>query len=82
MSNYEQRDLSGVLFRNDRRENDRQPEFTGSITVAGVSYWLSAWVKEGRSGVKFFSLAVKPKTETPDKPKPPRAEEFQDSIPF
>lgn len=71
-------DNSGILFRNNRRQNDRQPEFNGSITVEGTEYWLSAWVKDGDKG-KFFSLSVKPKDEQ-------RGEESQESpdedIPF
>lgn len=50
----------GALFKNDRKESDSHPGYTGTINVAGVDYWLSAWVKEGNKG-KFFSLSVKPK---------------------
>ena len=61
------RDNSGVLFRNDKRENEKAPNYKGNITVDGKDYWLSAWVKEGKSG-KFMGLAVSPKEEY--KPKP------------
>lgn len=54
----------GTLGRNERRETDSQPEYTGKINVDGVDYWLSAWVREGSRG-KFFSLSIKPKNERP-----------------
>jgi len=46
-----QRDNSGVLFTNDKKENERAPHYKGNITVDGKDYWLSAWVKEGKSGM-------------------------------
>jgi uncharacterized protein (DUF736 family) len=57
----------GVLFKNDRKENDNHPDYRGSVNVSGVEYWLSAWIKECDKG-KFMSLSVKPKEEKPQKP--------------
>ena len=77
----------GSLFRNDRREKDSQPEYTGTINVAGGEYWLSAWLKEGK-GKKFFSLSVKPKepmTIGPDDPPARRGslkDQLSDDMPF
>ena len=52
---------SGVLFKNDKREEDWQPEYTGSIDVGGVQYWISAKLRTSQKGTKFMSLKVKPK---------------------
>lgn len=57
---YEQRDNSGSLFKNDRKEQDNHPDYTGSCKIQGREYYISAWVKEGR-GKKFFSFSFKPK---------------------
>lgn len=62
----------GVLFKNDRKEQDNHPDYTGKIDVGGVEYWLSAWIKEGQRG-KFMSLSIKPREEQRQQPVGQRA---------
>ena len=57
---YEQRDNSGSLFKNDRKEKDTHADYRGSIMINGVEYWLDAWIKDSAKG-KFMSLAARPK---------------------
>lgn len=47
----------GVLFKNDKKDSDKHPDYRGSINIDGCDFWLSAWIKEGKSG-KFMSLSV------------------------
>lgn len=55
---------SGILSRNDRKEQPNHPDFRGTINVEGTDYWLNGWVKERKDGSgKFFSLSVKRKDE-------------------
>ena len=54
---------SGALFRNDKKETDKHPDYRGTINVDGVEYWLSAWLNTSGSGVKYMKLAVKRKDE-------------------
>jgi hypothetical protein len=62
----EQKDMTGVLFRidEDKRKNEKWPEFDGHVIVNNRKYYLSAWVKTSeKSGRKFFSLSLKPADE-------------------
>lgn len=59
---FEQKDNTGSLFNNDKKEKDTHPDMTGAIKVDGIEYYLSAWKKTTKNGDEWFSLAVKPKT--------------------
>lgn len=81
---------SGLLAKNKRKEKDTHPDYSGSINVEGVEYWLSGWLKTGKensklAGEKFFSLSVRPKDQQrapAPAPTPPPPDEFNDDIPF
>lgn len=82
------RDNSGILGKNTRREKDTHPTHSGQCTIDGKQYWISAWVKDGRDGSRFFSLAFKLKQarqaatqETASQPTSSKSE-FDSDIPF
>jgi hypothetical protein len=80
---------SGIMARAENRKTDKHPEFTGSINVEGVDYWLSAWVNEGKAGgkmegKKYFSIKINRKeggTAASGRPASDSGVEFDD-IPF
>lgn len=61
MSDFQQKDMEGVLFKNDEATpENKQPIYSGSITIKGVKYNLGAWINTGKkSGKKFMSLRAK-----------------------
>ena len=79
---YEMKDGQGSLFKNTRKEQDSHADYQGSIKVAGVEYWLNAWIKEGEKG-KWMSLSVKPKQQSqPSRQAPSSNRNDSDEIPF
>jgi uncharacterized protein (DUF736 family) len=75
----------GSLFKNDRKDDAKFPDYKGSINVDGTDYWLSAWIKVSKDGNKFMSLSVKNKNaDASMQPKKKvKQEEFDDSdLPF
>lgn len=86
---------SGMMARNENRKSDKHPEFSGSLNVEGVDYWVSAWVNEGKAGgkmegKKYFSIKITRKeqqagpstarTSIPNKYAFP--DDYSDDIPF
>jgi len=52
---YELKEGQGSLFKNDK-QNDRQPDFKGSIMIKGVLYSVSAWNRTSQNGRQYISL--------------------------
>ncbi len=71
MSQQYDNNLRGVLFKNDRKENEKHPDYKGSCEIEGNEYWLSAWIRSGDKG-KFMSLSFTLKEEKKAPPKRPQ----------
>lgn len=62
---YEAKPGTFSLFKNDKKESDKHPDYRGDGKDAdGNPIWVSAWLKEGKSG-KFMSCSFKLKDEQP-----------------
>lgn len=82
MTDYDN-NMRGVLFKNDKRQSDNHPNYRGSCEINNDEYWVSAWIKQGKSG-PFMSLSFTAK-EQPAKAAPMNAQVSQDideDIPF
>jgi hypothetical protein len=76
---------SGVLFKNDKKGNERSPDYSGKINIDGREMRLAAWIKEGKAG-KFMSLKVSELTQKQEvKPAAKSSGSFEDmpdDLPF
>jgi len=66
---FQQRDQSGVLFRNDGKQKaakegnsqaQKWPDYRGNCMVNGKTMEVSGWVKTARNGKQFLSLGFRP----------------------
>lgn len=60
--NREEKDMTGVMFVNDRKESDNHPDWKGRAVIGGRKVWVSAWKKEGQKG-KYLSLSFQDRDE-------------------
>lgn len=97
MSNQYDETNRGAIWKNENRQSDKHPHFSGSINIDGKDYWLSGWKKaEGASDrAPLVSFSVRPKDENPSQGyqkqsvqavepsrQTPSPETFDDDIPW
>ncbi len=73
--------MRGVIWNAKDKKTSKHPDFTGSMEIEGVEYWLSGWKGEGNRPPVSFTIKKKeaePKQEVDCAP----ANDLCDSIPF
>jgi hypothetical protein len=76
---FQSKPNTGALFRNERKINDNDRDYSGEININGTEYWLSGWAKQSqKTGRKYLSVTVKAKQESAK----PTAASFDDEIPL
>jgi uncharacterized protein (DUF736 family) len=74
----------GVLFKNDKKGNEKRPDYRGTIVVDNTDFNISGWIKRSqKTGDSFMSLSIEPKKAAPPKPvpeKPQMTEENWDDL--
>jgi len=59
MSNYDNTNR-GAIFKNDKKGNEKAPEYKGTINIEGTDYEIALWFQESKKdGTKFFSTSQK-----------------------
>ena len=70
----------GSIWKNEKKETEKHPDFTGSLNVEGVEYWVSAWKRkpDAKENAPALSFSIKRKEQAPKAVEPG----FDDPIPF
>jgi hypothetical protein len=80
----EQKDMSGVLFKNDRRRDGKEdPHLRGSCTIGGRRFWIDGWtntVQRGeRQGEKYISIKFRAAEDRRERMTRPPIDDTDDS---
>lgn len=84
---------TGILNINDKGDNEKRPDYKGSVNIEGVDYWLSGWTRTAqqgdRAGQQFISLKAEKKKDAVESMRPMSApqpvlsaDNFDDDILF
>lgn len=52
---FEHKEGTGTLFKNEK-QNDRQPDYRGTIVIQGTTYEIAAWERTSQRGSSYLSL--------------------------
>lgn len=79
---FEMKEKTFSLFENDKKGNDRAPDYKGKGLINGEEVKIAVWKKTGKTGVEYWSGVI----EEPVKTEPAKEEEptkdLGDEVPF
>jgi hypothetical protein len=53
---------SGILFRNTKKQKDKDPDTKGDADVEGIKYWVNGWTHVDKNGNKYLTFRLTKKT--------------------
>ena len=48
---------TGAIFKNDKKTNEKQPDYKGKVNVNGKEMEIALWVKTSSAGNSYFSAS-------------------------
>jgi hypothetical protein len=61
-----EKDMSGAMFKNERKLKPEHPDFNGSVCIEGRQYWLSGWKHTNKNNEAFVTFSFKFKSPKND----------------
>lgn len=74
MTEYDQTNRGGIWKNEKKREGKQDADFTGSLNVNGVEYWVNAWKRKEGANPKAaaLSFSIRLKDDQGQQPAPKR----------
>tara|TARA_Y100001972_G_C7636721_1_gene319722 strand:+ start:1036 stop:1269 length:234 start_codon:yes stop_codon:yes gene_type:complete len=58
-----EKDNQGVLFKNEEKESDTHPDYSGTVTIGGKEMYIKGWINVSKKGFPFMKLRLQLKNE-------------------
>lgn len=52
----EQKNNSGSLYRNEKKDKEIKPDYTGSALIGGKQYRIAGWVNKSKSAKSYLRV--------------------------
>ena len=52
----QQRENSGSIFRNQKKQKENAPDYTGTARIGDQEYSLSGWINKSRDGKNYLRI--------------------------
>lgn len=64
--NYQNKENQGAIFKNTKKQNEKHPDYRGTVNVEGKEFEIALWLKESQKGTKYFSVALSEPYQKPE----------------
>ena len=79
---YEMKPNTFSLFENDKKGNEKAPDYKGRGLIDGKEVKIAVWKRKSQSGVEYLSGVVEESVKQENAQPEPVKETTDDSIPF
>ena len=81
---FEMKPNTFTLFDNDKKGNDKAPDYRGKGLFNGEEVRIAVWKRTGKTGVEYLSGTIEKNEKPAEAPKEekPIEEELGDALPF
>lgn len=81
---YEMKEKTFSLFENDKKGNDKAPDWRGKGLINGEEVKIAVWKRKSASGIEYLSGVIEKNEKPAEAPKEekPIEEAIGDDLPF
>jgi uncharacterized protein (DUF736 family) len=77
----EQKQNTGAIFKNEKKADQKHPDYRGKINIYGKDMEIALWIRESQSGLKYFSAALS-EPYNPEQTQSVSVQNNDDDLPF